>query len=165
MNEAPGGDELIESRSAFQAALRGAVRAAAEQGCREIWCVDRDFADWPLGEREVVEWLTLWAAAHRRLVLLAAHFDEVPRRHARWMQWRRHWAHVVTCKQVHEDDVPHMPCLLLAAGVVAVRLHSIAHHRGGICREPAEWLRLQEVVNHLDQRGDDSFPATTLGLS
>lgn len=156
--------ETIDSRSGFQAALRGAFEAAATQGCREIWCVDRNFADWPLGERDVVDWLTQWAAAHRRLVLLAAHFDDVPRRHARWVQWRRQWAHVVTCRQVHEDDAKDMPCLLLAPGLVAVRLHSTEHYRGGVSREAAEWTRLRELVDDLDQRGNDSFPATTLGL-
>jgi hypothetical protein len=163
MND-PAKDGLIESRSGFHAALRGAFAAAAAQGCRDIWCVDRDFADWPLGEREVVESLTQWASAHRRLVLLAQHFDGLPRRHARWVQWRVHWAHVVTCKQVHEDDAPRMPCLLLAPGLVSVRLHSTEHYRGRVSRDEADWTVQRQLVDELDQRGNDAFPATTLGL-
>ena len=164
MNEQPEKAELIESRSAFHAALRGALEQAATQGCREIWCVDRDFADWPLGERDVVETLSRWAAAHRRLTLLAQHFDELPRRHVRWVQWRMHWAHVVTCKQVHEDDARDMPCLLLADGLVSVRLRSTEHYRGRVYRDPADWIRQRELVDMLDQRGHESFPVTTLGL-
>lgn len=158
------GAGLIDSRSGFHAALRTAFQAAAEQGCREIWCADRSFADWPLGERGVVELLSRWASGHRRLVLLAQHFDEFPRRHARWVQWRVQWAHVVTCKQVHEDDAAGMPCLLLATDLVSVQLHSTEHYRGRIDRDPAEWIRQREIINALDQRGSDAFPATVLGL-
>lgn len=162
--EAGAGEGLIESRSGFQAALRMAFQAAADQGCREIWCVDRNFADWPLGERGVVELLSRWAFGHRRLVLLAQHFDEFPRRHARWVQWRVQWAHVVICKQVREDDAAHMPCLLLATDLVSVRLHSTQHYRGRIDRSRAEWVRQRELIVALDQRGSDAFPATVLGL-
>ncbi|HET7865033.1 MAG TPA: hypothetical protein VFL86_11575 [Burkholderiaceae bacterium] len=155
---------LIDSRSGFHAALRAALRAAAEQGCREIWCVDRHFADWPLGERDVVDLLSRWVSGRRRLVLLAQNFDELPRRHARWVQWRVQWAHVVTCKQVHDDDTADMPCLLLATDLVSVRLHSTEHYRGRIDRDPAEWVRQRELISMLDQRGSDAFPATVLGL-
>ena len=64
----------------------------------------------------------------------------------------------------NEDDVAHMPCLLLAADLVSVRLHSTEHYRGRIDRDPAEWIRQRELIVALDQRGSDAFPATVLGL-
>ena len=58
-------------------------------GCRELWLCDNDFADWPIGERAVIESLSQWAGSHRRLTLIASTFDEVARRHARWNEWRK----------------------------------------------------------------------------
>jgi hypothetical protein len=91
-------DLLITSRSEFHQALRDAFAEAAAAGSRELWLVDPDFADWPLGERAVVDCLDEWAASSRHLNLLAQNFDEVARRHARWVAWRRQWAHIVSCR-------------------------------------------------------------------
>ena len=71
---------IITSRSEFHDALRGAFALAASSGAREIWLSDQDFADWPLGERQVVDQLTQWAHSHRHLTLIAHNFDEVARR-------------------------------------------------------------------------------------
>ena len=81
MSESGG---LITSRSEFHAALHSALAEAAAVGCRELWLCDNDFADWPLGERQVVDSFSQWAGSHRRLTLIARTFDEVARRHARW---------------------------------------------------------------------------------
>ena len=62
---------LISTRGEFHAALRLAFTEAASVGCRELWLCDADFADWPLGERVVIEHLAQWAASRRRLTLLA----------------------------------------------------------------------------------------------
>lgn len=164
MSDAPGSDEVIDGRVAFHDAIRAALKAAADQGCREMWCVDRSFADWPLSERAVIDSLTRWAYAHRRLTVLAQGFDEFPRRHARWVAWRVHWSHVVHCAQVHEDDAREMPCLLLAPGVVAVQLHHRENYRGRVYRNAADWVRLRELTDALEQRSSEAFPATTLGL-
>ncbi|MEP7099141.1 MAG: hypothetical protein ABI781_01445, partial [Burkholderiales bacterium] len=89
---------LITSRAEFHAALRHAFEQLASVGAREVWLCDEDFADWPLGERAIVELLTQWAASSRKLTLVARHFDEVARRHARWVAWRRDWSHIVSCR-------------------------------------------------------------------
>src|SRR5256885_10105991 len=81
-------DRIIGTRLEFHEALREAFAEAAHVGCRELWLSDEDFADWPLGERGVVEQLTRWALPHRRLFVVARHFDEVVRQHARWVEWR-----------------------------------------------------------------------------
>ncbi len=162
----PGGAsiDVIDSRLAFHRAVRGALDEIAAKGAREVWLVDPSFSDWPLGERAVVETLTRWAYAHRRLTVMAQSFDSFHRDHPRWVQWRVHWSHVVACKQVHEEDATQMPTLLLAPGVVAVRLHDPINYRGRVYRSAAQWVRERELVDALEQRSADAFPATTLGL-
>ena len=83
---------VITSRSEFHDALRRAFEIAASAGAREIWLSDEDFADWPLGERQVVEHLTQWAHSHRRLTLVAHETKrgyEPKRYRARPLRWSR----------------------------------------------------------------------------
>ncbi len=155
---------LIESRKEFHEAVREALAEAARVGCREIWIVDDDFADWPLGERAVVEQLTQWASAHRRFTVIARNFDDLARRHTRWVQWRRTWSHVVHCRTNNELEAGQMPCLLLAPGLGSVRLFDAIHHRGVVSRETADAIQWREVVDAVLQRSEEAFPATTLGL-
>ena len=72
---------IITSRGDFHDALRQSFALVADQGCREVFIADPSFADWPLGERAVIESLTRWAYAHRKLTVLAQSFDEFARRH------------------------------------------------------------------------------------
>ena len=90
---------------------------------------DLDFADWPLGEPAVLDDLTRWAFAHRRLTLLGGHFDEVSRRHARFAQWRRQWSHIVGCRALEDDDERAIPTMLLAPGLVTLKLLNPAQYR------------------------------------
>ena len=157
-------DTLITSRAEFHAALRTAFAEVAATGCRELWLCDNDFADWPLGERAVVEELTLWAASSRRLVLLARHFDEVARRHPRWVEWRRGWSHIVSCRTNVELVTGEFPTLLLAGGTLSVRLSDAVHHRGRLSHDRADELRCKEQIDAVLQRSEEAFPATTTGL-
>jgi len=155
---------LIESRSAFHDALRAAFAEAASTGCRELCIVDEDFADWPLNDRVVIEHLTQWAASHRRFTALARSFDEVARRHTRWVQWRRQWAHVVHCCTNNELEAGAMPTVLLAPGLTSVRLFDRLHHRGVATNEAADAIQWRDAIDALLQRSEEGFPATTLGL-
>lgn len=155
---------LITSRSGFHAAVRTGFAEAAETGCPEIWLCDADFADWPLGERAVVEQLTQWAGAQRRLTLVAGHFDAVVRRHARWAEWRRQWAHVVQCCTNAEMERGRFPCAMLASGRFSLLLSSPEHHRGRVSRSAADMQRCRELIDAVLQRSEASFPATTTGL-
>lgn len=164
-NAAQGGARRpITSRSEFHAAIRSAFAEAAQAGCRELWLCDSDYADWPLGERAVIASLTEWAASHRRLTLLANHFDDVVRRHARWVEWRRSWAHLVHFRTNTELEPDKIPTLLLAPGLVSVRLIDPVHHRGVVSQEPADGLRCREIVDAVLQRSEEAFSATTTGL-
>lgn len=155
---------LITSRSEFHAALRSALAEAAAQGCREIWLCDNDFSDWPIGERAVVESFAQWAGSHRRLTLLARSFDEVTRRHPRWVEWRRQWSHIVQCRSNNELEAGQMPSLLLATGLSSLHLVDPVNYRGRLSHDAADAVRCRELIDAVLQRSEEAFPATTTGL-
>lgn len=155
---------VIATRGEFHAAVKLGFAEAAASGSREIWLCDDDFADWPLGERAVVDQLSLWAASSRRLTLLARNFDEVARRHARWVAWRRQWSHIVHCRTNNELEAGEMPTLLLASGALSVRLSDPVHHRGLVSYDTADEIRCKEEIDAVLQRSIEAFPATTTGL-
>ncbi len=167
----PGAADELPASLAFasrldcQQALREAIAFAADHGCRELWWCDADYADWPIGERAVVEALERWAKAHRRLTVLASSFDEVGRRHPRWVQFRRQWAHVVECRVVAETvERERLPVLLLAPERVVVRVVDPLRHRGSISWQPGDMIRAREAVDAIVQQSVEGFPASTLGL-
>ncbi len=160
----PPDHQLIAARSEFHAAVRSAFADAAAQGCREIWLCDADFADWPLNEAALIEHLTSWARAHRKLTLVARHFDEVPRRHPRWVAWRRTWSHIVECRANNELEAGQMPTVLLAPGLVTVRLVDPVHWRGSVSRRSADAVQSRELIDAVLQRSEEAFPVTSLGL-
>ncbi len=155
---------LLHSRSDFREALREGLARAAVVGCRELFLCDVDFSDWPLGEIAVVESLSRWALAHRRLTLLAQSFDDVQRRHPRFAAWRRQWSHVVTCRAFEDAEPGQMPSVLLAPGLVTVRLFDARAYRASVSTDPADALRAKELLDALLQHSVEAFPASTLGL-
>lgn len=155
---------MLSSRSEFHEALRAAFDRVATQGCREIWLCDTDFADWPLGEIAVVDSLTRWALAHRKLVVLAQHYDEIVRKHPRWVNFRRQWSHVVECRAIEEVEPGAMPSMFLAPGVVTVRLFDPQNYRASVSTEAADAVRAKEALDVVLQRSNEAFAATTLGL-
>lgn len=156
----------IAGRAEFAAAVRAVLADAAAHGTRELWLVDPDFALWPLGERETVALLLRWAQGgpRRRITFVAHGFDDVPRRHPRFVAWRRDWAHVVSCREVSEVDASEVPTLLLAGEGLGVQLLERQHVRGRWFRDESNWRMWREVVDALLQRSSEAFPATTLGL-
>jgi hypothetical protein len=161
METTPG---LITSRLDFQECIRLALIEAADRGGREMLMVDEDFNDWPLGEPEVVDSFARWAMPHRRLVVVASQFDDLVRRHPRWVAFRRTYAHVVDCRVHDEADGGNLPALLHVSDVIAVRMSDTVHWRGRLSRDRTDLLRWKEQVDALLQRSSPSFPATTLGL-
>jgi hypothetical protein len=162
MTNEPG--SLITTRSEFHAALYSAFDTLARQGSHELWLCDNDFADWPLGERAVVEQFGQWAASNRKLTLIARHFDEVSRHHARWVEWRRAWSHIVSCRTNNELPSGEFPTVLLAPGTISVRLSDLVHHRGRLSHDKADEVRCKEMIDAVLQRSEEAFPATTTGL-
>jgi hypothetical protein len=154
----------IATRSEFHEALRSALVEAADAGSAEIWLCDATFADWPLSEREVIDSLTRWARSRHRLVLLAHSFDEMARRHGRWLEWRRQWSHVVECRTNGELEAADYPTICLVADLVSVRLVDPVHYRGTASHEAADGVRCREAIDAVSQRSAEAVPVTTLGL-
>jgi len=157
-------DSLITSRGEFHTALRLAFAEAAAVGCRELWLCDKDFADWPLGERAIVESLSVWAGSHRRLTLIAHTFDEVARRHARWNEWRRQWSHIVHCRSNADLEAGQMPSVLLASDLLSIRLVDSVHYRGRYSHAVADGIHCREMIDAVLQRSEEAYPVTTTGL-
>jgi hypothetical protein len=154
---------LIDGRSDFNAAVCEALAQALQARERELFLCDVDFECWPLDDARVLAALTAWARLpQRRLVMVAARFDALPRRFPRFTQWRGIHAHVV---QAHATDVEpsQIPTLLLAGRVSLTlndRLRWRGHHLDGD-QEVADW---REVLDVLMQRSEPGFGANTLGL-
>lgn len=155
----------ITTRSEFLRALHALLDEAVQAETQELWLVDPHFADWPLNDRSTIELLTRWGRLpQRRLMLIAQHYDEMPRRHPRFVDWRRSWSHVAQCRAVPELDLSEVPTLLLTADGAGLQLIDREHFRGRLFRDETTWRTWREVIDALLQRSEDAFPATTLGL-
>lgn len=150
-------------RTEFTDMIRQAFAVAAQQGWREIIVCDPDFEDWPLGERVVVQALNDWSKTGRKFTMLARNYDEVLRKHARFVTWRRTWAHIVECRANAAAPGDETPSALLAPGWVFERL-DLPRCTGVAGSEPARRVALRERLNERLLKSSSAFPATTLGL-
>ena len=150
-------------RTEFTDMIRQAFAAAAQQGWREIVVCDPDFGDWPLGERVVVQALNEWSKTGRKFTMLAGNYDEVLRKHARFVTWRRTWAHIVECRANASAAGDETPSVLLGPGWVFERL-DLQRCTGVAGSEPARRVALRERLNERLLKSSPAFPATTLGL-
>ncbi|TFY97129.1 hypothetical protein [Ramlibacter humi] len=160
---APLPEGRFEGREAFRQLVRDALAAAAREGWREIILCDAEFADWPLGERAVAESLQQWSASGRKCTLLARRWDEVVRRHARFVTWRRQWSHIVEARACPSADELELPSAIWTPSWVMER-RDPERCNGYTGREPERRLALRERLREWLQRSSPSFPATTLGL-
>ncbi|WP_219209552.1 hypothetical protein [Variovorax boronicumulans] len=153
----------FDGRLAFDAALRAALDAAARKGWREIVLSDPDFADWPLGERTSIAALQAWAASGRSLILLAEGFGVFDRAHARFVEWRRLWSHIVEARACSGSAAPAVPS---AVWTPSWSLHRIDPERSrGVCSHQAESRRaLRERLDECLRQARPAFAASTLGL-
>ena len=147
----------------FSALIRQAFAAAAEQCWREIiWC-DSTFEDWPLGERAVAQSLHDWSRSGRKLTVVAKNYNEIVRRHARFVTWRQTWAHIVECRANAALPEGDMPSALWSPVWVFQRLdlvRSIGYSGSGADRRVA----LKERLDACLKLSSPAFAASTLGL-
>ena len=155
---------VIDSRSGFHIAVREAFASLAASKSNEVVICDTDFADWPLGEISVIDGLARWAQPHRKLTVYAQNFDEILRRHPRWVAWRRQFAHAVECRVVEPLEQGRMPSLFTARGGMTVRLFDAGRYRGAQSSCAADGVLAREQIDAISQRSSEGFPATTLGL-
>ena len=155
----------IESRDAFSAALRWGFDRAIANGARCITCSDPTFEAWPLNDAALLQQLTGWLRLpQRRLVLLAASYDTVPRQLPRFAAWRRDWAHAIQALQPQPEFVLDLPTLLIDDRNVSVNLIDPLHWRGRAALDTRTRLLWQEKIDVVLQRSEAAFAVTTLGL-
>ena len=152
-------------RETFRQLVRDALGRAAREGWRELMLCDATFFDWPLGERVCVEALEVWArgGGNRQFTMLAKRYDEVPRRHARFVEWRRQWSHKIECRACASVDPQDLPSALWSPVWALQRLDpALSNGVSGGQPERRQWLR--EQIDQWISRSTSAFPATTLGL-
>lgn len=153
----------FEGRLEFAELVRRSFALAAEQGWREIIVCDASFEDWPLGERSVAQALHDWAGTGRKLTMLAQNYDEVVRRHARFVSWRRTWSHIVECRGSASVSASDLPSAFWSPVWVFERL-DLVRSTGVAGPEAARRLTLRERLAEKLQRSSPAFAATTLGI-
>jgi hypothetical protein len=166
---APGGGSVllpqgrVNGLAAFQQLVRDTLACAASQGWKEIIFCDATFADWPLGERAVADALQAWSKTGRKFTLLATRYDELMRRHARFVTWRKTWSHIIECRACPSADPLDFPSAIWSPQWVMRRLD--LEHSGCIAgSEPERRLLLREELDEWLRNSSPGFPATVLGL-
>jgi len=153
----------FSGQTQFAELVRQALACAAREGWREIIFSDPGFDDWPLGERAVSESLNAWAGSGRRFTMLAKNYRELTIRHARFVNWRRTWAHIIECRAVSSADEFEFPSAIWSPNWVLHRL-DIERSRGVCGPEPERRVLLREQLGEWLKKSSAAFPATTLGL-
>jgi hypothetical protein len=147
----------------FANLVRSAIAAAARDGWKQmVWC-DATFEDWPLRERAVVDDLNAWASSGRKLVLLAQRFDVVERHHARFVEWRVRWDHIVECRVCRPNGRSEYPSVLWSPHWFVRRL-DMDRSRGVSSYEAQTRVTLQEELEEYRRQSSPGFPASRLGL-
>jgi hypothetical protein len=155
----------FDSAATFADAIRRAMRHADERGARVLrWC-DDDYAAWPLGEAAFIDLLTHWArSGTRELVMVAASFDDVQRRHPRFVRWRQDWGHIIQCLEPAERHDDPLPTLWLDSADQVVRVFDRDSWRGRVGADRIDRQGAMEALDAITQRASPAFPASTLGL-
>jgi peptidyl-tRNA hydrolase len=156
-------DGRFAGRAAFVQLVRDALAAAARDGWRELILCDAGFGDWPLHERLVIDSLQAWSRNGRNCIVLAAGYDTVVRQHARFVQWRRAWGHIVDARVCRQIDPVNFPTLLWSPHWTLQLLDPV--RCAGVCgAEPERIVKGRELLQELMLVSSPGFPATTLGL-
>lgn len=150
-------------RLAFADRVRLALFTAARQGWSSLLLSDPDFADWPLGERPVIEALNAWAGRGRQLQLLARDYTSLRLQHPRFVQWRVTWSHLVEAQQCAGTAAADLPSAIWSP-VWAMERADLPRCTGRSGADPALRVALRERLDRVWQQGAPGFPATTLGL-
>lgn len=153
----------FEGILAFRGLVRLTLEHAAREGWREIVFCDASFEDWPLGDRAVADALQRWSGHGRKFTMVAKRYDELMRRHARFVTWRRTWAHIIDCRSCSAADEAELPSAIWTPGWVMNRLDRV-RNTGISGAEPERRVLLREQLEEWLRRSSAGFPASTLGL-
>lgn len=151
----------IQGRAAFADLIRQATQALAHHRWSPITFSDADFADWPLGERAVVQALHDWAGSGRQIRWMAHDFSVLRQLHPRLVQWRTTWSHIVEARAC-----PVSPTLPSAIWTPQWCMERIDPDRCVMVADVdgPRRMALRERLDACWARGSSSFPATVLGL-
>ncbi len=150
-------------RETFAQRVRDALAIAARDGWREIVVCDPTFADWPLGESAVQASLQAWAKQGRRFTMLAIHYDEVRRRHARFVTWRTTWSHLLECRACPSASPQDLPSALYSP-VWALQRLDVESSTGMCGDEPQRRVLLRQNLDAWWGKSSPAFSASVLGL-
>jgi hypothetical protein len=147
----------------FRQLVRDALAAAAREGWKQIILSDPNFDDWPLGERAVAQSLQDWSKTGRKCILLARRWDDVIRRHARFVTWRTKWSHIIEARGCPSAGPLDVPSAIWTPAWVMER-RDIDNSRGYTGDEADRRLVLRENLNEWLSKSSPSFPSATVGL-
>lgn len=150
-------------RQAFVGLVRQAIECAAREGWSSLWLSDADFADWPLGERAVVEAFNAWAGRGRQLRLLAQDYGPVRLQHPRFVHWRTTWAHLVEAQVWPSAAAGEIPSAIWSPGWSLERLDPL-RCAGVSSLDSVRRVALRERLDAAWHRGGPGFAASVLGL-
>ena len=80
----------------------------------------------------------------RRMTLLARGYDDVIRRHARFVSWRRTWAHIIEARACRQADPLELPSAVWSPGWVLQRLDP--ERSNGVCGDAPQRRLLLRLV-------------------
>ncbi len=147
----------------FSQLVRDAFAQASIEGWPEMVWSDPNYLDWPLREREVVEALHQWAGSGRKLVMLAAQYEDVRRFHPRFVTWRGTWDHLVVCRVCKGMDAQQVPSALWSPHWAMRRLDMV--RSTGVASDDTQWRALlKEELDECRRQSGPGFSVTTLGL-
>ena len=131
---------------------------------REVWLVDRHFADWPLDETAVLNSLAAWLrSGGGRLVIVGLDFETTARALPRFARWRRDWSHRIEVLSPADGLLPAALRGMVVAGVAWQWLDA-PDWRLRQLTNPLQIRAVYEEVADFLQRCEPAWPATTLGL-
>ena len=87
-----------------------------------------------------------------------------PRRHPRFVVWRRDWAHAVEAWSPPPELARELPPLLLDDGPVCLQLFPGQQLRGRAELNALEARRWRDAVDVVLQQSEAAMPVQTLGL-
>lgn len=153
-------------RDTFRQCVRDVLALAASQQWPEIILSDPDFADWPLGEQVVAQNLNEWSKTGRSLTLLASQYELVQARHARFVDWRKRWSHIVNCRRLSSRNgtgIAAVPSVVWTPDWVVQR--TAIEKCIGVCTQSL-WRRteIRETLDNSLKQSSPGFAASVLGL-
>lgn len=157
----------FNGRETFRQNVRTLLGMAAVQEWPVLILSDPDFSDWPLDEKAVVQSLSGWSRRGRSITLLASSYVTVQSHHARFVEWRKRWDHIIHCRRLGElgrmDELAAVPSVIWTPDWV---LHRTSLEKClGLCTQSAvRRAELRESIDNCLKQSAPGFAASVLGL-